>query len=176
MLKQDNILLILGAGGHGRSVAEAALRSGQWSSIVFADDSWPQRTEVADFPVVANIEMIPTLISTITAAIPAVGNNQVRQAWFQKLKDLGIPLATIVHPSAIIGSRAMVGEGSCILAGCVIGVDVRIGDGVIVNLTSAIDHDCVIGMFSHLSVGVKITGNKEVVPFTFLEAGSILAH
>lgn len=175
MLKQD-VLLILGAGGHGKSVAEAALLSGQWRSIVFADDSWPQRTEVAGFPIVANIDTIPTLISTTTAAIPAVGNNQVRQAWFQKLKDLGIPIATIIHPSAIIGSRAMLGEGVCILAGCIVGVDVKVADGVIVNLTSAIDHDCKIGMFSHLSVGVKITGNKEVAPFTFLEAGSIIAH
>ncbi|APR71763.1 acetyltransferase [Acinetobacter haemolyticus] len=175
MLKQD-VLLILGAGGHGKSVAEAALLSGQWGSIVFADDSWPQRTEVAGFPIVANIDTIPTLISTITAAIPAVGNNQVRQAWLQKLKDLGIPIATIIHPSAIISSRAIVGEGVCILAGCIVGIDVRVEDGVIVNITSAIDHDCVIGMFSHLSVGVKITGGKEVAPFTFLEAGSILAH
>ncbi|EEH69372.1 MULTISPECIES: PglD-related sugar-binding protein [Acinetobacter] len=175
MLKQD-VLLILGAGGHGKSVAEAALLSGQWRSIVFADDSWPQRTEVAGFPIVANIDKIPTLISTITAAIPAVGNNQVRQAWFQKLKDLGIPIATIIHPSAIISSRTMVGEGVCILAGCIVGIDVRVEDGVIVNITSAIDHDCMIGMFSHLSVGVKITGNKEVAPFTFLAAGSVLAH
>ncbi|MEB6677094.1 PglD-related sugar-binding protein [Acinetobacter haemolyticus] len=175
MLKQD-VLLILGAGGHGRSVAEAALLSGQWRSIIFADDSWPQRTEVAGFPIVANIDKIPTLISTTTAAIPAVGNNQVRQAWFQKLKDLGIPIATIIHPSAIIGSRAMLGEGVCILAGCIVGIDVRVEDGVIVNITSAIDHDCIIGMFSHLSVGVKITGNKEVAPFTFLAAGSVLAH
>lgn len=175
MVKQD-VLLILGAGGHGKSVAEAASLSGQWSKIVFADDSWPQKTEVAGFSIVANIERISTLISTITAAIPAVGNNQVRQDWAQRLKNLELPLATVIHPSAIISPTTRLGEGVCIMAGCIIGVDVKIEDGVIVNLGSAIDHDCEIGMFSHLSVGVKITGNKVVKPFTFLEAGSILAH
>ncbi|RLZ07465.1 acetyltransferase [Acinetobacter sp. 2JN-4] len=175
MLKQD-ILLILGAGGHGKSVAEAALLSGQWSSIVFADDSWPQRTEVAGFPIVANIETIAQIVPNISAAIPAVGNNQVRQVWFQRLKELAIPIATVIHPSATISATAELGEGVCIMAGCIVGVDVKIEDGVIVNLTSAIDHDSEIGMFSHLSVGVKITGNKTVAPFTFLAAGSILAH
>lgn len=175
MLKQD-VLLILGAGGHGKSVAEAALLSGQWSSIVFADDSWPQRTEFAGFPIVANIETIVQIVPNISAAIPAVGNNHVRQVWFQKLKELAIPIATVIHPSAMISPTAELGEGSCILAGCVIGVDVRIEQGVIVNLSSAIDHDSEIGMFAHLSVGVKVTGNKMVAPFTFLSAGSILAH
>ncbi len=175
MLKQD-VLLILGAGGHGKSVAEAALLSGQWSSIVFADDSWPQRTEVTGFPIVANIEAIVQILPNISAAIPAVGNNHVRQVWFQKLKELAIPIATVIHPSAIISPTAVLGEGCCILAGCVIGVNVKIEQGVIVNLTSAIDHDTEIGMFSHLSVGVKITGNRTVAPSSFLAAGSILAH
>lgn len=175
-MAKQNVLLILGAGGHGKSVAEAASLSGQWSKIVFADDSWPHQTEVAGFPIVANIERVSTLVSTITAAIPAVGNNQLRQDWSQKLKNLEIPLATVIHPSAIISSTTRLGEGICIMAGCIIGVDVKIEDGVIVNLGSAIDHDSEIGMFAHLSVGVKITGNKVVKPFTFLEAGSILAH
>ncbi|NIE98088.1 acetyltransferase [Acinetobacter sp. Tr-809] len=175
-MREEKVLLVLGAGGHGKSVAEAASLSGQWSKIMFADDSWPQKTEVAGFPIVANIEMVSALISTVTAAIPAVGNNQVRKDWAQRLKNLEIPLATVIHPSAIISPTAKLGEGICIMAGCVIGVDVRIEDGVIVNLASAIDHDSEIGMFSHLSVGVKITGNKIVKPFTFLEAGSILAH
>ncbi|MEF9956790.1 MAG: NeuD/PglB/VioB family sugar acetyltransferase [Acinetobacter sp.] len=175
-MHRENTLLILGAGGHGKSVAEAALLSGEWNSIAFVDDSWPQSAEIAGFPIVANLDMISSVTLNIAAAIPAVGNNKLRQVWFQKLKELSIPIATVVHPSAVISPTVEIGAGVSIMAGCVIGVDVKIDDGVIINMASSIDHDCHIGKFSHLSVGVKITGNKTVDSLTFLEAGSVIAH
>jgi len=175
-MHRENTLLILGAGGHGKSVAEAALLSGEWSSIIFADDSWPQRLEIAGYPIVTNIDMISSVNMNNLSAIPAVGNNKLRQAWFQKLKELSIPIATIIHPSAIVSESSTVGEGVCIMAGCIVGIDVKIDRGVIVNMASSIDHDCQLGEFSHLSVGVKITGDKILEPLSFLEAGSVIAH
>ncbi len=175
-MPKEGVLLILGAGGHGKSVAEAALLSGKWKFIAFADDSWPQVTQIAGFPIITNIKGIPNIMPQISAAIPAVGNNSVRQAWFNVLKTLSIPITTVIHPSAILSPSVEIGRGVSIMAGCIIGVDVSIDDGVIINMGSAIDHDCHIEMFCHLSVGVKITGNKIVQPLTFLKAGSVLAH
>lgn len=175
-MRKRGALLILGAGGHGKSVAEAALLSGKWKSILFVDDCWPHKKEIAGFPIIANMETISNIINEVSAAIPAVGNNKLRQIWFQQLKELSIPIASIVHPSAMVSSTALIGEGVAIMAGCVIGVDVNIDDGVIVNMGSSVDHDCHIGMFAHLSVGVKITGNKTVDSLNFLEAGSVITH
>jgi sugar O-acyltransferase (sialic acid O-acetyltransferase NeuD family) len=167
-------LLILGAGGHGKSVAEAALLSNQWASIVFADDSWPEQTEIAGFPIIAKIAGICNLKAEISAAIPAVGDNQLRKDWFVMLKDLNIPLATILHPTAIVSRSATIGDGVTIMAGSVVGVDVKVGDGVIINLLCAIDHDAEIGNFSHLRVGVLVAGGGNVKPLTLLAAGSII--
>lgn len=175
MLKK-NVLLVLGAGGHGKSVAEAALLSGKWKKVVFADDSWPQKTDIAGFPIVTNINSIPDILSDISAAIPAVGNNQLRQKWFQLLENLSIPIATVVHPSAIISSNAEIGEGVTIMAGCVVGFDVKVGDGAIINMAASIDHDTHIGEFAHLSVGVKVVGNKKIDSLSFLSAGSVVTH
>ncbi len=175
MLKK-NVLLILGAGGHGKSVAEAALLSGKWEKIVFADDSWPQRTDIAGFPIVTNIDKIQDILSDISAAIPAVGNNQLRQKWFQLLEKLSVPIATVVHPSATVSSNVEIGDGVTIMAGCVVGFDVRIGDGAIINMASSIDHDTHIGEFAHLSVGVKVVGDKKIDSLSFLPAGSVISH
>lgn len=175
MLKK-NVLLVLGAGGHGKSVAEAALLSGKWKKILFADDSWPQITDIAGFPIITNINNIANVVSDISAAIPAVGNNQLRQKWFQLLENLSVPIATVIHPSAIISSNVEIGEGVTIMAGCVVGIDVKVGDGAIINMASSIDHDTYIGEFAHLSVGVKVVGDKKVDSLSFLSAGSVITH
>ena len=167
-------LLILGAGGHGKSVAEAALLSNEWASIVFADDSWPEQTEIAGFPIIAKIDGICDIKAGISAAIPAVGNNQLRNDWFVMLKDLNIPITTIVHPTATVSQSATIGDGVTIMAGSVVGVDVKVGDGVIINLLCAIDHDAEIGDFSHLRIGVLVAGGGNIKPLTFLPAGSIV--
>lgn len=97
----------------------------------------------------------------VSAAIPAVGNNLVRQQWHQLIQDIGIPVANVIHPSAIISPSAKIGRGVTIMAGCIIGVETYIDDGVIVNMGTAIDHDVKIGQFAHLSVGVKVGGEKK---------------
>lgn len=150
-------------------MAEAALLSGKWKKILFADDSWPQRTDIAGFPIVTNINNIANVVSDISATIPAVGNNQLRQEWFQLLENLSVPIATVVHPSAIISSNVEIGDGVTIMAGCVVGIDVKVGDGAIINMASSIDHDTYIGEFAHLSVGVKVVGDKKVDSLSFYQ-------
>jgi hypothetical protein len=56
------------------------------------------------------METISNIINEVSAAIPAVGNNKLRQVWFQQLKELSIPIASVVHPSAIVSSTALIGE------------------------------------------------------------------
>ncbi|MCH2072673.1 acetyltransferase [Acinetobacter pittii] len=175
-MSNKSTLLILGAGGHGKSVAESAYLSGKWNNIVFADDAWPEKTEFYGYPIVSNIKRLSEVPLNVSAAIPAVGNNLVRQQWFQLLQDTGIPLTTVIHPSAIISSSARLGRGVTIMAGCIIGVETYVADGVIMNMGTAIDHDVTIGQFAHLSVGVKVTGGKSIAAFEFIPAGSIFAH
>ncbi|MFV5376758.1 acetyltransferase [Acinetobacter calcoaceticus] len=175
-MSNESTLLILGAGGHGKSVAEAAYLSGKWNNIVFADDAWPEKTEFYGYPILSNMKHLSEASLKVSAAIPAVGNNMVRQQWFQLLQEADIPLATVIHPSAIISSSARLGSGVSIMAGCIIGVEADIADGVIVNMGTAIDHDVTIGQFAHLSVGVKVTGGKSLAAFEFVPAGSIFAH
>ncbi|MEB6625869.1 acetyltransferase [Acinetobacter pittii] len=175
-MSNKNILLILGAGGHGKSVAEAASLSGKWESIVFADDAWPEKTEFYGYPVLSSVKRLVEASLDVSAAIPAVGNNLVRQQWYQLIQDIGLPVANIIHPSAIISPSAKIGGGVTIMAGCIIGVETYIDDGVIVNMGTAIDHDVEIGQFAHLSVGVKVGGGKKIDSFSFVPAGSIIAH
>ena len=170
------ILLILGAGGHGRSVAESAQLSGKWSAIIFADDSWSHHKSVAEYEIVCDIQGLDTLDIDNIFAIAAVGNNQRREQWQQYLAELNIAQTSIIHPNTIISPTARIGNGVAIMAGCIIGTKTLIEDGVIVNIGTIIDHDAKIESFAHLSIGVKIASRNVIRPYAYLELGTIIGH
>lgn len=169
-------LLILGAGGFGLAVAEAAELSGQWQQIIFADDRWPTTQQVGPYKIVSNIANLKQLDSANIKAIVAVGNNQLRQYWQQTLLDLNITLTSVVHPQAVISHTAQIGQGVSIMAGCIISCNTVINDGVILNIGTLLDHDVIIKAFAHLSVGVKVAGAKTIAPHSFLELGTCIPH
>lgn len=170
------ILLILGAGGYGLAVAEAAQLSGQWQEIIFADDRWPVTQQVARYKIVSNIANLQQLASSNVQAIVAVGNNHLRQKWQTLLAELGIIIASVIHPQTVISSTAQIGQGVSVMAGCVISSKTVINDGVILNIGTLLDHDVIIEAFAHLSVGVKVAGGKRIAQHTFLEVGSCIPH
>lgn len=169
-------LLILGAGGFGQSIAEIAQILDQWECIYFVDDRWPEQQWAGCYPIVSNIQNLSLIKQQDFEAIIAVGNNQIRQKWQQLLLDLSIPITTIIHPQTVIAPSAKIGQGVCIMAGCIIGANTIIQDGVILNLGTLLDHDVIVGNFAHLSVGVKVASNNIISAFSFLEVGSIVEH
>ena len=169
-------LLILGAGGFGQSIAEVAELLGNWESISFVDDRWPEQQQAGCYPIISNIQSLENLNSHSFEAIIAVGNSQIRKKWQQLLLDLSIPMITIIHPQAVIAPSAKIGQGVSIMAGCVIGANTIIQDGVILNIGTLLDHDVIIEAFSHLSVGVKVAGGKTITASSFLGIGTIIGH
>ena len=171
-------LLILGAGGHGRAVAEAARLNGRWSEIFFADDSWSEGivTSSLGILILCNIDGIIDFCGQFDEAIVAVGNNTLRESWVLKLKQMDIPLATIIHPAAVISPSAVIGKGVTVMALAAIGALAEIGHAAIINAGAIVDHDVVIGDFSHLGVGVKLAGGVKVGSRVWLKVGSCAGY
>ena len=169
-------LLILGAGGFGQSIAEVAELLGNWESISFVDDHWPEQQQLNCYTIISNIQNLKFLDLQNFEAIIAVGNNQIRQKWQQLLLDLSIPITTIIHPQTVIAPSVKIGQGVTIMAGCVIGTNTIIQNGVILNIGTLLDHDVVVEDFAQLSIGVKVASNHVIPTFSFLEVGSIIEH
>jgi len=164
-------LLIIGAGGHGKAVAEAALLSGEWQRIAFADDRWPELRETFGWPVVSDVAGLAVLQGTAAGAIAAVGNNAVREQWVEVIRAAGLPLVTVVHPRACVSAYAVIGAGAAIMALAMVGVDALIGEGAIVNANVTVDHDASLGDFAHLGVGVQLAGGVKIGARAWLQAG-----
>lgn len=164
-------LLVLGAGGHGKAVAEAALLSQRWERVVFLDDGRPKNSVVLGCKVVGKIDSISGLADQFSDAIAAVGNNKIREKWVGLIEQTGLTLVSVVHPFAWSSPSAVIGSGSAVMAGAVLGTDCFIGKGSIVNANATVDHDVRMDAFGHLGVGVQLAGGVQIGSRAWLQAG-----
>jgi len=167
----ERTLVIIGAGGHGKAVAEAALLSGEWQRIAFVDDRWPELRETFGWPVVSDVAGVAALAIHAVGAIAAVGDNAVREQWVKAIRAAGLPLVTVVHPRACVSAVATIGAGTAIMALAMVGVDAKIGEAAIVNAHVTVDHDASLGDFAHLGVGVQLAGGVKIGARAWLQAG-----
>ncbi|MFZ7109039.1 NeuD/PglB/VioB family sugar acetyltransferase [Avibacterium avium] len=162
-------LVIIGASGHGKVVADIAKLTG-YSEILFLDDNESIK-ECNGYPVIGKTELLETLDNDIFIAI---GNNKIRRELIKNLQNK--KLVTLIHPNAIITKDTKIGKGTVIMAGAVINSNCSIGEGVIINTSSSIDHDCYIGNYTHASVGCHIAGTVDIGQNCWLGIGSIVSN
>lgn len=165
-------LIVVGAGGHGRSVAEAALASGEFELAGFLDDAFPSLKKVWDFSVLGTTADISRSREFGEAAIVGIGNNDLREAIFAQLLAAGFELATVLHPKAVVSPSAGLGVGCTIMAGAIIGTEAQLGKGVIVNCGAVVDHHCLIEDFGHLGVHAAMAGGSLLGRGAWMQAGS----
>ena len=164
-------LLVLGAGGHGKVVAEAALLSGEWQHIAFVDDRWPVLHKTFGWPVLSDLMGLATLEIKVDGVVVAVGNNAVREEWVKAIRAAELPLVSVVHPRAWVSTAATIGPGTVILALAMVGADATIGEAAIVNANATVDHDASLGDFAHIGVGVQLAGGVKIGARAWLQAG-----
>jgi sugar O-acyltransferase (sialic acid O-acetyltransferase NeuD family) len=167
----DAPLIIVGAGGHGRVVADAALSAGR--RVLSFVDAQPPQAELLGLPVrQLEASQIPALAAELGAElVVAVGDNWARKSLQTALAAADARLGSVLHPSCIVAASASLGPGVVILAGAIVGVAARIGAGSIINTGARVDHDANIGAFSHLSPGATLGGEVTLGEGTHLAVG-----
>lgn len=167
-------LIIIGAGGHGKVIADIAFQMNKWEEIYFLDD-YSNEQDIMGFKVVGTSKSILEFQKD-SDFIVGIGNNDIRQKINRQLELIDVPIATLIHPNATVGLDVQISKGTVVMAGSVINTSTKIGKGVIINTGTSIDHDCVIGDFVHLSPGVHIAGTVSVGNRTWIGIGSSLVN
>jgi UDP-N-acetylbacillosamine N-acetyltransferase len=158
-------LYVLGFGGHARSVADVAVASGI-TQLVFVDANAKPGESFADCPAIV---ALPAKPEAGWQLFPASGDNTQRQ---EQVAHAGLPVATLIAPTAYLGLRAEILSGAFIAHHAHIGPAARIGRGTIVNTGAQVDHESVIGDFSHVSVNATIAGRCRIGGFVMVGAGA----
>ncbi|MED4351112.1 acetyltransferase [Schinkia azotoformans] len=169
-----NKLLIIGASGHGKVVADIALRMHKWQCIAFLDDNQNVKSPLG-------LEVIGRTSETNKYfqdydIIVGIGNNATREKIQERLEIEGATIPTLIHPSAIIGEQVELAQGTVVMAGVVINCCTKIGKGCIINTSSSIDHDNRIDDYVHISPGAHLAGTVTVGKGTWLGIGSVVSN
>lgn len=164
-------LMILGAGGHGRTLCEMARLLG-YVNIVFLDENASPLRDT-NINIVGKISELTLHLNKASNVVIGIGNNKVREQLHQQIISLGVCPVTLIHPFAFVSPSATIAEGSVVLAGAVVGANAKLGLGTIINSHSTVDHDSVLGDFVHLGVGVHLAGSAVVGKSAFLQAGTV---
>lgn len=167
-------LIIIGASGHGKVVADIALKMNKWKSIAFLDDDESIKSSMGIEVVGKSIEAFK-YIQDFDIFI-GVGNNEIREKIQEKLQAEGASIATLIHSSATVGDQVKLASGTVVMAGVVINCCTEIGKGCIINTGATIDHDNFIEDYVHVSPGVHLAGTVKVGRKSWLGIGSVVSN
>ncbi|KEQ13076.1 acetyltransferase [Endozoicomonas numazuensis] len=169
-----NTLLILGAGGHAKVVADCALTTGLWQSVCFLDDRFPMLKKVGCWPVIGCVSDMETFVDQFPSMALGVGVNYdaLRLQWLERGLKAGAQFPAVIHPASVISSFASVGQGAVVFAGVVVNVATVIGRACILNTNSTVDHDCHVDDGSHISPGASLAGGVSIGKAVWVGMGS----
>jgi sugar O-acyltransferase (sialic acid O-acetyltransferase NeuD family) len=163
-------IAILGAGGHGKVVADAAMAMDGVTVVGFLDDNPALAGKtIMGLPVLGDVATLQELF--IDAVVAAVGDNQRRREVFISARTCNAVLANVVHPTAVVSRRANMGIGTAVLAGAIINADANLGENVIINTGAIVEHDCAIEAHVHIAPGCCLAGGVRVGEGSLLGIG-----
>ncbi|MCC6165856.1 MAG: acetyltransferase [Caldilineaceae bacterium] len=170
-------ILVIGAGGHGQVAAEALLASCAAGvpvqAIGFLDDDPTLAGQMRLGLPVLGAAAAPASIAH-EGVIVGIGDNGVRQRFFDALCAQGEMVIACCHPRAYVAGGATLGRGTLVCAGAVVGTGARVGVNVILNTGCSVDHHSQIGDHAHIAPGVRLGGEVHVGAGTLVGIGAVV--
>ncbi len=172
-------VVVFGAGGHGKVVADLILAGAEVDLLGFVEDGPGHDGEgerrVLGLPVLGGGEWLRAEAARGPIAVAlAVGNNAARRAVADRCLAWGAELLVAVHPRAVVAASARIGPGTVVMAGAVVNADAVVGRGVIVNTGAVVEHDVIVGDFAHLSPNATTAGAVRVGVEAHLGMGCVV--
>lgn len=163
-------LIILGAGGYGRTAADVAAQTGQFDEISFLDDNSTAQDIIGKCAEYARFR------DGQTAFYPAFGNNEGRLKWLYRLREAGYVIPTIIHPTAYVSPTAQIEPGAVILPNAIVNANCLIKTGCIVNCGAIVDHGCVLEEGVHICLGTIVKAENRIPRCMKIEAGEVVQN
>lgn len=174
-------VLVVGAGGHGRVVADLVRALGH-DVVGYADADEAklgQPVDAAGGSVVLTQDALVACVEggaawpvPVDAIALGVGDNGARARVLALLARGALP--PLVHPTAWVSASAHLGRGAVVLPGAVVHTQAEVGAGAIVNTRAVVEHDCRVGTAAHLSPGAILCGGVTVGDRSWVAAGAVV--
>ena len=165
-------IVLVGYGGHAKSVADCIERGGEYRIVGYTDMSpspSPYRYLGTDD---ALRDCYAAGCRCAAVCVGYLGKGALRERLYAMLREIGFELPVISDPSAIVSASAEVGEGTFIGKGAVINAEARVGRLCIINTMALVEHECRVEDFVHVAVAAVLCGQVSVGRAAFIGANA----
>lgn len=172
-------VLIVGAGGHGRVLADLAFCLGR-QVLGFLDRDTQLHGKVIDgVNVIGSDECLsdyPTRSVLLVNGIGSIVNSDARREAYTRLRSLGYQFDVLCHPGAIVGRSVTLAQGAQVMAGCIVQCGAQIGENSILNSGVIVEHDSVVGAHSHLAPRAVVCGGVRIGERCHIGVGAVVVQ
>lgn len=163
-------LIVIGAGGYAKSVLDS-VNLASYHMVGFIDERTDKKKHLG-YPVLAH--SLETLLNPERFVyFIAIGNNEKRKKWYERLKAAGLRLITVVDASALVSEHAQLGEGCFVGKLAVVNSGAVIGNDCIINTRCLVEHGCQVLDHANLSTNAVINGDVKVGRGSFIGSCSV---
>ena len=168
-------VVVVGAGGFGREVLEIFkddnIISPKWDILGFLDgNDKVHGTQINGYPVLGCLDWLAD--NPAVGCVVAIGDPKTKKAVIDEMEDRNANFVNAIHPSVVMSEFVKLGRNVVICAGCILTVDILIGDHVIININSTVGHDTIIGNYCSIMPAVNINGNNHLNEGVYVGTGS----
>ncbi len=165
-------LYIIGAGGHGAVVLEAAQSCRQWERFVFLDSDTALHGQAVLGAPVHGVEALPTPGPDVAVFVAIGLNNASRAQLVHEYLHQGYEVPVIIHARAHLAAQTQLHPGSVLMAQSAVNPRAVLGHACIVNTGATVEHDCELADGVHVSPGAALCGGVKVGANTHIGAGA----
>lgn len=171
-------LLLIGGGGHCRSVLDSVSVLNEFSDIGVIDSCDKIGTQILGVPIIGCDGDLTQLFDNgykyAFVTVGSIGDPRRRVALFERLCEIGFEIPSVVDSSSVVSCHAKLGKGVFVGKNAVINAGSRIQEGSIVNTGAIIEHDCLIGKFVHIAPGSVLCGEVQIGANTHIGAKTVV--
>ncbi len=172
-------VIIVGAGGHGRSLADVVESTAEFGVAGFLDNFVAKEQVINGHEILGTFSDIPAFADSgyeFLVGIGQINSPSKRLELFAAIDNAGGHLPVVVSPHAYVSPRATLGRGTVVFHGAVVNAGATIGENCIINSLALVEHDTVIGDSCHVSTGARVNGGVTVGEGSFIGSGAVIFH
>ena len=175
--KMEKIILI-GNGGHAKSVLDSIEGTHLYEVVGFISNNKDEEFEYRGYKIIGTDNDLERIYSegihNVFICIGYMGNGNLREELYTRVKEIGYVIPTIIDESAIIATDAKIGEGTYVGKTAVVNSEAVIGKMTIINTGAIVEHNCIVGDFTHVSVGTALCGGVVTGKSNFIGAKAVV--
>ena len=177
-MKKEKIILI-GGGGHCKSCIDVIEQEGNYSIAGIIDISEKVGNIVLGYPIIGCDEDLDNLFEEFDCffiTLGQIGSAQSRIKLFNKIKDKGKKIPSIISPLAYVSKHSTIGKGTIVMHNAIINANVNVADNCIINTSALIEHDVIIGSNNHISTTSTVNGGVTIGQGCFIGSKAVIKN